>query len=279
MNLADLAKASSSLQTNHSILIYGPPKSGKTELAGTAAKIPAIKRVFFFDLENGAETLLRMGLTNEELAKVTLYKIPDIRDNPVGIETVLRAFSSRTPISICHAHGKVDCPSATCKVAGAFDIFCLTQCGHNDLVIVDSGSQLGDSALNATMKGKPFEYKAGWDEFNLSGKWLSDILMTAQQAQYTNFVFLTHEIAIEEDLNGVKRDKIYPLMGSKNFCMKVAKYFGTVVYTHIKMNKHTAGSSSTYKSDTITGSRLNVKTETSSNPTMHDILVMGGVLK
>ncbi len=39
------------------ILIYGPPDGGKTHLGGTIAKVPSIKKVYWFDLEGGAETL------------------------------------------------------------------------------------------------------------------------------------------------------------------------------------------------------------------------------
>lgn len=275
MRLSDLAKATALVKPNHSILVYGPPKSGKTRLIGTAAQIPEIERIFWFDTENGAETLLNMGLDEQALAKIILFKLPDTRENPVAIETMLKAFSAKQPIAICDEHGVVNC--IHCKQGATFqgELFRLADCTHNDLVVVDSGSQLGDSAVNATCKGKPADYKPGWDEYGLSGKWLGDILTIMQQAHHTNFVVATHEIALEGD-DG--KDRMYPLIGSKNFSMKVAKYFGTVVYAHMKMNKHAAGSSSTYRSDVLTGSRVNAKIE-SSELSMRTILVDGGILK
>jgi hypothetical protein len=151
-------------------------------------------------------------------------------------------------------------------------------CNHTDLVVMDSGSELGDSALSATMKGKEDMFKPGWDEYALQGKWLGDILSVVQQAKHTNFVLITHEIALE-DSN--KQDKIYPLMGSKPFCMKVAKYFGTVVYVDKKLNKHVAGSSSTYRGNVLTGSRVNARIEDAKNGDydMRTILVEGGILR
>ncbi len=273
MDLAQLAKATASISPNHSILIYGPPKTGKTRLVGTAAKIKAIKRIFWFDLENGVETLLNMGLTEEEMAKVIVFKIPDTRDNPVAIETMLRAFSAKTPIKICDEHGVAAC--IHCKDKPGTD-FCLPMCTHDDLVVMDSGSQLGDSALAATCKGKDSMYKPGWDEYGLQGKWLGDILSVVQQAKMTNFVMITHEISLTDDEN---KDKMVPLMGSKAFCMKVAKYFGTVAYVHKKLNKHTAGSSSTYRGDLVTGSRVGATLEKNPDSSMHSILVDGGILK
>lgn len=277
MNLAELAKASASLKkTNHSILLYGPPKSGKTKLAGTAAQIKEIKKIAWFDLENGVETLLHMGLTEGELAKITLFKLPDTRENPIGIETMLKAFSAKQPIPICNEHGRVNC--VACKDPNQSSLFNLGSYGHEDLIVIDSGSQLGDSALNGACKGKPVDFKPGWDEYALQVKWLGDILSVIQQAHHTNFIVLTHEAVLEEDINGTKKDRIFPLMGTKNFCMKVAKYFGTVAYLHMKLGKHAAGSASTYRSDTLTGSRVNALLEKSASPSMRDILIEGGIL-
>jgi hypothetical protein len=278
MKLSDLATAVNKVKANHSILLYGPPKTGKTRFVGTAAGIPEIERIFWIDLENGAETLLHMGLSGEEMAKITLIRIPDTREVPRGIETVLKMLSAKQAISICDAHGKVACAEAGCKDAKNNVSFCLKDCTHKDLIVIDSGSQLGDSALAMACAGKPIEYKAGWDEYSLVTKWLGDILGVIQAAVFTNFVVITHELIIEEEVNGVKRDKILPLIGTKAFCAKAAKYFGTVVYVEIKMGKHASGSSSTYKPNHITGSRVNVKTELSKEAGMKAILIEGGIL-
>lgn len=283
-NMLDMAKAitDTSPRPNHSILIYGPPKSGKTELAATAADIPEVKKIIWIDLENGAETILGMlklkRITEEGLAKIELIKLPDTRDNPVGIETMLKMFSTKAnaPVTICDKHGVVNC--LACRQGTVFQgtRFCLPELTHNDLVVIDSGSQLGDSALAATCKGKDTMFKPGWDEYALVGKWLGDILSVIQQAHNTNFVVLTHEIALEGD---DKKDRFYPLMGTKAFSMKVAKYFGTVVYTHMNLGKHAAGSSSTYKSNVLTGSRVNATLEKAAALNMKEILIEGGILR
>lgn len=277
MRLSDIAAAVNKIKPNHSILLYGPPKTGKTQLVGTAAKIEEIKRIFWIDLENGAETLLHMNLTIEEMDKIILIRIPDTREVPRGIETVLKMFSAKTPITICDAHGKVGCQEVECKDKEGTQ-FCLKDCTHSDLVVIDSGSQLGDSALSMVCAGRPIEFKPGWDEYGLVVKWLGDILGVMQAATFTNFVMITQELIIEEEVNGVKKDKILPLVGTKAFSSKVAKYFGTVVYTEIKMGKHQGGSSTTYKPNHITGSRLNVAIEKSKEYSMKAILIEGGIL-
>ncbi len=281
MRLSQLSKAVSDLgakKRNHSVLIYGLPKTGKTRLVGTAAEIPELQRIIWVDLENGVETLLHSGLSPQALEKIELIKIPDTRDTPRGIETVLKMFSSKTPIKICEEHGKVAC--LECQKADLPSVeFCLSKLTNRDLLVIDSGSQLGDSAMNLAMLGRPIEMKPGWDEYSIQGKYLGDILSVMQAAQFTNFVMITHVVAIEEEHNGVKRDKLFPLIGSKQFCQKVAKYFGTVAFLEIKMNKHAAGSSSTYRSDAITGSRVGALFEKNKDgPNMKSILIEGGIL-
>lgn len=275
MDLLKLKAAVKELASNHSVLLYGPPKTGKTKLAGTAARIKEFKRIFWFDGENGHETLLNMGLTDDELAKVTLFRIKDTRQVPIFIETVLKSFNTTKAVSICDKHGKVDCQE--CKKQGlSFTPFDMRSLTHNDLVVLDSGSQLGDSALNACMLGAEDLAKPGWDEYAIQGKWLGDILSTIQAANHTNFLVITHEISLEDDN---KKDIFYPLMGTKNFSMKVAKYFGTVVYVEKKMGKHVAGSSSLYRHNVLTGSRVNATIEKQKEPDMRTIFIEGGVLK
>ena len=279
MRLNAIAAAIHEIDTNHSILIYGPPKSGKTRFVATAAKIPEITKIYWLDLENGYQTLLNMGLTEEEMAKIVIFRIPDTRENPVAIETMLKLFSAKTPITICNEHGVVDC--VQCKKLGEdhYETMCLKDCKHTELVVIDSGSQLGDSALNAACKGMDATYKPQLDDYGSCGKWLADILSVIQQAKTVNFVVITHELVDEEEINGVKKDRIFPLMGTKTFSRKVAKYFGTVAYFHMKLGKHVAGSSSTYKSETLTGSRVEALFEKAKEPTMYDILVEGGIIK
>lgn len=279
MRLNAIAAAVHELDTNHSILIYGPPKSGKTRFVATAAKIPEITKIYWFDFENGYETLLNMGLTEEEMAKIVLFRIPDTRDNPVAIETMLKLFSAKTPISICNDHGVAGCVQCAKLGPDASESMCLRDCKHTELVVIDSGSQLGDSALNAACKGMDTTYKPQLDDYGSCGKWLADILSVIQQAKTVNFVVITHELVDEEEINGVKKDRIFPLMGTKTFSRKVAKYFGTVAYFHMKLGKHVAGSSSTYKSETLTGSRVEALLEKSKEPSMYDILVEGGIIR
>lgn len=276
MILSDIAKATEELASNHSVLIYGRPKTGKTRLVGTAAKIKEFRRIFWFDGENGSETLLNMGLTEEEMSKVTLFRIRDTPETPIFIETMLKCMSAKNTSSICDKHGKVSCTECASLGAKGATVFALADLTHNDLVVIDSGSQLADSAMAAACLGKPTLFKPGWDEYGVQVKWLSDILSVIQQATHTNFCVVTHELVIEDDEG---KDKFAPLMGTKAFCLKVGKYFGTVVYVEKKMNKHVAGSSSLYRHNVLTGSRVNARIEDHVEADLRTIFIEGGILR
>jgi len=275
MNLLQLKQATAVVQPNHSILIYSPPKLGKTRLVGTAARIPEVKRIWWFDNENGHETLLHMGLTDEELSKIVLIRMVDTRETPVSSETILRAFTSKVPVSICELHGRVECAECAKEKLPSI-MWHLRQCKHDELVVIDSGSQLGDSCMSAACMGKPVTNKPLLDDYGSAGKWLSDICSIIQQCQNTNFVVCTHEIGLEDDQG---KEKIYPLMGTQNFSRKCSKYFGTVVYLLKKLGKHAAESSSTFRADVLTGSRLGIDLGKIAEPSMKDILIAGGILK
>lgn len=61
--------------------------------------------------------------------------------------------------------------------------------------------------------------------------------------------------------------------------LRLLNTFGTVAYVEIKMGKHAAGSSATYKANHITGSRVNVKMENAKEPDMRSNPIEGGILQ
>lgn len=276
MKLTELAKAIKELgrpKHGFSICIYGLPKVGKTELAITIAKVPQIKRVFLIDTENGHETLLRMyrdgKLTEEEADKINVIAVQDTPERPLGGETVLKLITVQKPQWVCDEHGRVDCQIKTClddkgKPKGG-TLFDITKLGHDDVVILDSGTSIGNSILNYHMRGKPRDFKPGWDEYGPMGRDLHN-LMTIVQACRTNYIVITHQLTIDKEISikdpnnpnkyiTQKVEDVYPLIGTKPFALNCAKYFGHIVYVHMVNNQHRAGSSTNYRFRTLAGSR------------------------
>lgn len=268
MKLNELAKAVKEMGKPAdcwSLLIYGRPKIGKTQLAATIAKVPSIRNVYWFDIENGSETLLTMLrkglLTEAQASKITLYKIPDSKEIPMAMETVMKCLTVRQDHIICDVHGKISCAvCATKNASGRVDAFTgtpfnIAKCTKDDVVVIDSANALGVSVLNYYLLGKNVDYKPGWDEYGPQGLVLTDALLTVQGARRTNFIMTTHELSITTEENDKEIDRYYPIIGTKNFSLQCGKYFTHIAYLEMKLGKHKGGTDSTYRKDVLTGSR------------------------
>ena len=71
--------------TARKVLVYGPPKVGKTQLVGELSKE---FNLLWVDLENGYSTLFK--LPQEQQDKIELIALPDSRVYPIGIDTSLK---------------------------------------------------------------------------------------------------------------------------------------------------------------------------------------------
>jgi len=280
-NLADLVAAKNKLQSSmlnlKRVLIYGQPKSGKTYLAATIARVPSIKKIYWFDLENGSCTLINpeLELTTEQMAKIEVIQLPDTREFPIAIDTMLKVISNRKGISICETHGKVNCIECRPKTvigegvvaAELIDFPAVANLTESDCIVIDSLSQLGDSAFEVARRETAGE-KSAYAKYAVQGNLLSDFLGMLQQVK-TNIVCITHVTVNEAE--DTKKDTVIPLCGTRNFSLKVSKYFSTVVYLSVELKKFKAGSSPNYKINITAGDRLGVKLEDKDVVSMEDL--------
>lgn len=243
----------------HRVCIYGPPKSGKTELAG---KLAEHYNLLWFDLENGHTTLFK--LPNEWQERVELVHIPDSKEFPIAVETMLKVFKGM-PVKVCEEHGKVSCPK--CIKAENISIN-LNALDGSWIVVIDSGTQFTASAIAHITSGQPDTYKMDFSDWgNL--KVICEKLGSQMQVAPYNLVFITHEEEVElED----KTNKIVPVLGSKNSSRNTAKYFDHVVYCGVRNKKHIVGSSTTYAMSMMTGSRTDVALENTQKDTEPSLL-------
>lgn len=248
----NLTEYSTSARTK--VLVFGPPKSGKTALVGKLAADGY--HLHYFDLENGIKTLLNPAILPADARKnVSVYNLPDHSNYPIAIETLRDVFRGGTR-KICNAHGKASC--ATCvkdgKPMSEIDIGKL---GDKDILVIDSLSQLARSAMNrVTAKERSKlpdgEYKPTYTDYAQQGNLLEAILSIIQVADL-NVVVISHELE-SESLEG--REKIVPVAGTRNASLTVSKYFDAVIYCTVVNKAHRAFGSSTYSPTIVTGSRL-----------------------
>lgn len=236
--------------TRHSVCVFGPPKSGKTELMGELSKKFRLK---WFDLENGIATLFK--LPNEQKERIDIIQLPDTKAFPIGIQTMLKVITGAA-VSICEEHGKIDCLICR-KEQKPEQRICLNECTDQDIVVVDSGTALSSSAMNHITKNQNDDYKYEWDDYRKQGTLLDRFLTEVQQARF-NIVIATHELEVDlED----KSKKLVPLFGSSNYARNSAKFFGHVVYCTKQNNKHKFASATTYSNNVLTGSRTDIAIE------------------
>lgn len=233
------------------VCLFGPPKVGKTLLAGMLAKR---YKLLFFSLENGHSVLAQVP--EEFHDRIEIINIRDSKDYPIAIETMLKVVKGKE-VFICHAHSKVACPICTKNNPEARDRVCLDEVGLDTIVIYDSLTQLTQSALAHITKSQPDDYKCQLDDWgNL--KLLMEKFMSALQVAKYNLVAISHEEEVKfED----GRIKIVPVSGSSNSSRNTAKYFDHVVYCNVVNKKHVVGSATDYSTSVLTGSRTNVKLE------------------
>ena len=242
---------------SHRVLLFGPPKSGKTQLAGELSKE---FNLLWFDLENGVDTLLK--LPTEQKERIEVVTLPDTRSYPIAIETMLKVIKG-SKLDICETHGKVSC--ALCKK----DSKDCTQVELSSLpldtiVVVDSLTQLTNSAISHITKNQPEDYKLNYDDWGNLGKLMDTFLSHVQQSGF-HIVCISHETETEMEDGKMK---LVPTAGTKAFSRNTAKYFDEVIYCEVKNKKHIAASSTVYNGNILTGSRSGAILETQSDASL-----------
>jgi adenosyl cobinamide kinase/adenosyl cobinamide phosphate guanylyltransferase len=256
MKLTDKAPS-----TTHRVLIFGAPKSGKSQLASSLA---SQYNLLWFDLENGYGTLLKLPKDQQE--KIELISIPDSKTFPIAIETMLKVVTGNE-CNICEEHGKVSCPICSKVESAKWSKVCLKELSSDTVVVIDSLSQLSNSAIAFITKGQPDDYKMEFSDWGNLRAIVEKFLSQIQQARY-NIVCISHEEEVEME-DG--RKKIVPVCGSSKSSRNTAKYFDHVLYCELKNKKHITASSTTYANNILTGSRTDIVMDQDVNPTLLSI--------
>jgi hypothetical protein len=243
--------------TFHKILVYGPPKSGKTRLVG---RLASTHKLLYVDNEQSTTTLLHPdNLQASFLPSIELIQLRDTPNYPIAAETILRLTEGKV-LNICDAHGKHDC--AICKKdttgsatwvsydPNAFDA--------SNILVVDSLTQFTTSCMNVISLGKPDTFKFEHDHWAMLKRMMEKFMLWVQNVPM-HVVCVTHEELLPME-DGKMR--VMPAMGSSKFAPHTAKFFDHVVYLKLQGKDHKAGSSTGWDLQAVTGSRSNLKLET-----------------
>lgn len=235
-----------------SVLLVGPPKAGKTELVATLAEDFTL---WWFDLDNGIRTVLNSSrIKKESLANIEYFAIPDTRPNPVGISTIMKIFTGQE-CKICEEHGMVTCLACMGKpTEKKINVFDIRKLGKKDIIVVDSLSQLSDSAYFQVV-GPNVDADAEWKHYDAWNQRMSMVLSMVQQCR-TNVCFIGHVKPMEMP-DGTT--KLCPVGGTTKFSPNLPRYFGHVLYADVSAGRFVVGSKQDFKVNAIMGTRSDLK--------------------
>ena len=239
------------------LCIFGDPKAGKSTLAAMAAE--AGYKLIWISADNGHTILDKLSQAAQE--RINLIAIKDTKDNPRALHTVTKLTDGGMR-HICDMHGDINCVVCT-KAKAPFTDINLNDTGPDTIVVIDSGSQVVESAINNVIKKEAKSadavdgYKLDYGDWATVGAVMSRILSNIQVAPY-HVILIAHSAETEME-DGTK--KLVPLLGTVPFSRNVGKYFDHIVYCTVRLNKHQIGSRTTFMLNVVTGSRTDAAIE------------------
>lgn len=238
------------------VIVYGASFSGKSLLVG---KLAEHFNLVWVDLEAGHGVLYQLPSAYQE--RIEVVNVPDTRSYPMAIETVLKLVKG--PVDICELHGKCACMVCQRNEADTVHVDVNNMDG-NSILVIDTLTQLSNSAISNITKAQPDDYKLNYDDWGNLGKLLDTVLSHVQQARY-NVVVISHENEVTTE---GKKTTLAPTGGTRNFSRNITKYFTDVVYLERKNKKHTCISSTTSSTSVIAGSQSGVDLSLGGEPSL-----------
>ena len=255
--------------------IYGPPKTGKTLLAGLVAEH---FKTTWLDLEHGYLTLKQLPIASQK--NINLIRIPDDRTNFQAMKSMLYLTDGK-PTLICDLHGTIGAICMKCKALpperrGVVQTIDIESMGKDELVVVDSITQLSVSAMGYAFKGKQMMGnlndatigKQEYSHYTIQGFMLDKILTAVQQSQ-ANWIMISHEEALPQEDGG---EKIVPMAGTRNFSKNSARYFDHCVRTSVFNGRYDRNSSALTDAKVLAGSRTGIDLRTDTTKGIVDLL-------
>ena len=224
--------------------IYGAPGTGKTFMVG---KLADKFKLHYISAENGHQTFSDPACVSVAARpNVAIYKIADTNTQPRAY-SFLHNLLLTGSVTACEAHGATGC--VACASAGLKDYkFSLSSLGMNDILIIDSWSQV-DRSVRARLAAK---HKVDWESesakdmhgsnnmlrfYDAVRMSLTDLCTRIQAINSTNVIVITHTTdtsKLNEKGQVAVQGKIVPAGGSAKFAETNAGYFSEVLFSYVE---------------------------------------------
>ena len=242
----------------HKVLVIGFPGTGKTTLV---AELANKYKLWWLDCEHGAITLTKLPQAAQD--NIELISLPDSASYPIAADTLVQLFKTGTA-KICWEHGKNNCAVCLKNSPNDFTSIDFSKFGSNDILVLDTVTQLGASILAHITRNLNIEVKLDWDTWGVLRR-QTEFIASQIQALRINFVCIAHlaDTKLEDG-----KVKLVPQFGSSIMSGTFAKAFDDVIYCEIKNNKHMAGSATNYAANILTKSRTDFCIEDLPTPSL-----------
>lgn len=245
------------------ILLYGPPKSGKSVAAGLLAKE---YEVIYIDLENAASALIN-NVPAQFHSKIDYIGLKDSQDNPVATD-LLPTILEGTKIRFCALHSKKLCLVCRNDPAAVYNEVELKNCKTETVVVIDSFTQLTDSVIGKVTEDLSVDDKLQFDHWGEVARRLHRLLSALQVANY-HVVAISHEqVVVLPD----KTEKLVPTLGSRNSSKSVGRYFDHLVRMSVRNKDFKSYSAQGSQVNALVGSRSNLDMDADPTLTLVDLL-------
>ncbi len=242
------------------VAVMGLSGVGKSTLVSKLANDGYI--LHWISLDNDKDILFK--LPKESWDNVDYIELPDSATFPVAADSLMKLFKNGSA-NFCYDHGVDGCQVCKKDKPESFSHIDFSKFDpKKDILVIDTGSQLGHSILSHTLKDEPIEYKPERDDWGALRKW-TEFFFSQWQAARFNLIVVFHSIEAKMEDN---RTKMVPAFGSRDMSSKVAGCFSHVVYLDVVNGKHVAYSASTYSNNVLTKSRTDFVIESLNQPSL-----------
>lgn len=217
---------SSNIKTGIRVLLYGPPKGGKT---WQAAKLAEKKKLVVLDIERGWRTALQFPKAVQE--NILLVQLQDTPQQPQAIGSIQQLVKGGL-FKVCHEHGTFRCPK--CASDSINDIITLDMLRAPDtILVIDSLTQLTSSAVNYVLSTKKEGVGMLIQDWGTVVQMI-DYILGMLQGLGINILCISHmqDVSKENDPT-----MLVPVAGTTKYSINVAKFFDAVVlaqYANLK---------------------------------------------
>ncbi len=224
-------KLSANNSTGNSLVLYGAPKTGKTQLIGKLAEVGWKIKILDFDC--GIKTLVN-SVPKQYHNNIEFLSVSSTKLVPRALEVALTAFTKTGPSYFCTEHQVNKCKYCNMPNAEAFEWDYTPR--SDTIYVLDSMTALTNALVfhyGGPGKDDDESFRLEFKEWAFVTGRCTQILANIKNSGCNTIITAHAEIQVDD----LARTTISPFAGTSKFSAKWAGDFDHIVYTEIKAAK------------------------------------------